>query len=89
MSMGTIRIYRDFQIIDGFVQVPPNKETDKNRVTVTEALAAVTGSEQVHLPQGSGDNHGWKAGAQSTLRLPGLVPGTSYSTDPVDALANS
>jgi hypothetical protein len=86
--MSTILIHRDLQVIDGFVQVPPNKETDKNRVTVVEALSAIAGSEQVYLSQGSGNNRGWKAGAQSTFRLPGLVPGTSYSSDPVDVLSS-
>lgn len=87
MSFETIRIHRDLQVIDSFVQVPPNKETDKTRVTVAETLAAISGSERVHLSQGSGTHRGWKAGAQSIIRLPGLVPGTSYSTDPVDTLA--
>lgn len=87
MSFATITIHRDFQIIDGFVQVPPNKETDKNRVTTAEALAAITNSSQTYLSQGSGDNHGWKVGAQSVLRLPGLAPGASHATDPVTTLA--
>ncbi len=88
MSMQTIVIHRDLQVIDGFVQVPPNNESDKNRVTIAEALNAITDTTRVWLSQGSGQSRGWKSGAQSILRLPGLTPGTSYSTDPVDALAN-
>ena len=83
-----ILIYRDFQIIAGFVQVPPNAETDKNRVTVNEALSAISGSVDTQLSRGSGHEVN-KIGAQEFLRLPGLVPGTSYGTDPVTALAQS
>lgn len=89
MSLSTITIYRDYAIIDGFVQVPPNKETDKSRVTVAEALAAIDGSAQVHLTGASGANRGGRAGAQSLLRLPGLIPGAAHATDPVDTLAAS
>ena len=88
MSMSDIVIYRDFPIINGFVQVPNNAESDKNRVTVTEALNAISGSSQTFLSNGSGQVHGGKHGAQSFVRLPGLQPGQSYATDPVDALAN-
>ncbi len=93
MSMSTIRIHRDFPVINGFVQVPPNKETDKNRVTTVEALTAIDGSIENHLTVASGNNTGWKAGAHSFVRLPGLIPGESYLTatgaDPIDTLAGS
>ena len=53
--MGQIYIYRDFPIINGYVQVPPNREgkiaypsnttvvkDDKARVTTAEAQSALT-----------------------------------------------
>lgn len=82
-----ILIYRDFQIIAGYVQVPNNAETDKTRVTTDAALAAIAGSAEVILSAGSGKPTGSKSGAQRFLRLPGLAPGSSYSTDPVEELA--
>ena len=93
MARRDILIFRDFQVINGFVQVPPNKETDKNRVTTVEALTAIHGSVENYLTVASGNNTGWKAGAHSFVRLPGLTPRESYLTatgaDPVDTLANS
>lgn len=89
MPLSDITIHRDFQVINGFVQVPPNNESDKNRVTVDEALSALAGSDEIFLSHGSGRNTGSKFGAQSTLRLAGNQPGTWFTTDPVDDLANS
>lgn len=89
MSFETILIFRDFPIINDHVQVPPNKERDKSRATIDEALAAISGSEEVSLSLGSGKNTGSKFGAQRFLRLPGLKPGDSFAVDPVDALASS
>lgn len=88
MARRDILIHRDLPIINGHVQVPNNSETDKTRVTVDEAIATIDGSVETFLSVGSGYQTGWKTGAQAFVRLPGLVPGTSYSTDPVDALAN-
>lgn len=87
MSLETIRIFRDLNVINGFVQVPPNTELDKTRVTTEEALGAISGSEEVFLSLGSGPQTGSNFGQQSWLRLPGLLPGTSFVTDPVDDLA--
>lgn len=88
MSAQTILIHRDLPIINGFVQVPNNAESDKTRVTYVEALNAINGSALTTLSQGSGNQYGSKVGAQAFVRLPGLIPGTSYGTDPVNALAN-
>lgn len=89
MSLQDITIYRDFQIIDGFVQVPPNKETDKTRVTETEALALISGSTVNRLSMGSGRSRGSGYGQQEWLRLPGITPGDWYTTDPVDDVASA
>ncbi len=89
MSFETIQIHRDFPIIDGFVQVPPNEEDDKNRVTTAEALAAISDSEITRLSLGSGEQTGSKFGQQEWLRLPGNTPDSWFATDPVDDLASS
>ena len=89
MSFEDITIYRDFPIINNFVQIPPNKETDKTRVTPTEALNNISGSAAERLSLGSGRPRGWKTGQQEWLRLPGLTPGECYATDPVDDVANA
>lgn len=93
MARRDISIHRDLPVINGFVQVPNNAETDKTRVTTAEALAAISGSATTRLSMGSGTQTGWKAGQQEWVRLPGLTPGESYTTelgaDPVDTLANS
>ena len=87
MSFQDIRIHRDFQIINNFVQVPPNKETDKTRVTPAEALTNISGTTTERLSLGSGRPRGWKTGQQEWIRLPGLMPGEWYATDPVDDVA--
>jgi len=89
MSFESIRIHRDFPIINDFVQVPNNLETDKTRVTSTEALTNIVGSEMTQLSLGSGRPRGSKQGQQQWIRLPGLIPGEWYDTDPVDDVANA
>ena len=86
MSMEDILIHRDFPIINGFVQVPPNHEgktgmdsiytanDDKARVTTAEAQAALTGETVTRLSMGSGKSTGWRHGQQEWLRLVGLKP---------------
>ena len=88
MSFLDITIFRDFPIIDGFVQIPPNKETDKTRVTEAEALASISGSETTRLSLGSGRPQGAKYGQQEFLRLPGITPNAWYTTDPVNDVAS-
>lgn len=89
MSFQDIRIHRDFPIINDYVQVPPNKETDKTRVTPTEAVTLIVGSEQVNLSLGSGRPRGSKQGQQGFIRLPGITPNEWYTTDPVDDVAGA
>jgi hypothetical protein len=89
MSLQDITIYRDFPIVNNFVQVPPNKETDKTRVTPAEALANISGATTERLSLGSGRPRGWKTGQQEWIRLPGITPGEWYATDPVDDVAGA
>lgn len=89
MSFETIQIFHDFPIVNDHVQVPPNQENDKQRVSVDEALMAIPGAEEIFLSQGSGKNTGSKFGAQRFLRLPPLAPGESFAVNPVDLLASS
>lgn len=86
MSFETIRIYRDLPVIGGFVQIPPNQETDKTRVTAEDAQDAVAGSVITRLSMGSGRQRGSKCGQQEFLRLPGITPDGWYDSDPVEDL---
>ncbi len=84
MSFETITIYRDLPIINGYVQVPPNRETEKTDITVVEAQEALEANFAVETPDekklslGSGNQVGSDYGAQSWLRLPGIIPGEWY-----------
>ena len=97
--MANIYIYRDFPIINDFVQVPPNREgklaypsnttvakDDKARVTTAEAQAALTGESVTRFESGSGNFVGFNHGAQEWLRLPGLlqVGSAGYADHAVD-----
>lgn len=73
MSFETISVYRDFPIINGFVQLSPNYEPDKNFFTVDEVLAAFPTATTVYLSQGSGRHTGAGFGAQSWIRIPGIT----------------
>ena len=46
MSFETIKIFRDYQIINGFVQMPPNLEKDRNTTTISQALTDIEGSTE-------------------------------------------
>lgn len=89
MSFQSIKIHRDLPVINDFVQIPHNKETDKTRVTPTEALGLIAGSSQERLSLGSGRPRGSKAGQQEWIRLPGLSPDEWYDTNPVDDVAGA
>ncbi len=88
MARRDITIHRDFQIINGFVQLPPNREVDKIRVEVGTALA-LAGSDEIKLTGGSGRNTGWKAGSQHIFRLPGLIQGAVAAVDPIIDILNT
>lgn len=78
MSMSDIRIHRDFNIVRDFVQVPPNREVDKTRVSADRAMDTIQGSQALALSLGSGNCTGSKFGVQRLLRLPPLRPGETY-----------
>ena len=67
-----IQIYRDLPIINGFVQIQPNRESDKTKFTPSDVLAAVTGSDQTHLPHpNTNPTTGSAFGTQEWIRVPG------------------
>lgn len=71
MSLSDITVFRDFQTIDGFVQVPPNREGEKTETTVDEFLTAVSGSFEERLPHPkTNPNTGAKFGAHTWVRVP-------------------
>jgi hypothetical protein len=86
--MSDIRIHRDVPSIDGFLQVPPNKERNKNKgqridntINLTPPLGTI-----VRLTGGSGRQRGSKTGAQEFFRLDGIRPDQWYGTDGVDPM---
>lgn len=86
MSFETITIHRDLPVINNYVQIPPNNETDKTRVTASNAETAIAGSQLKRLTIGSGRQRGSKCGQQEFLRLPGINPNNWYDSDPIAAL---
>ena len=78
MSFETIQVYRDFQIINGFVQVQPNHEGEKTAHTPAEFIAAVPTGVQTRLSQPSTNpNTGRHFGSHEFIR----VPGQTFSID--------
>lgn len=86
MSFSEILIYRQLPIVNGYVQVPPNKPSDKCRVTVDEALSSIVDSNTVNLSIGSGKNTGSKHGSQEIFLLPPVAADSWYDTNPIDNL---
>jgi hypothetical protein len=71
MSFETITIYRDYQIINGYVQVPPNLVKDRTNTTVDEALSEITDSVEYFVTSvGSGPETGSGFGQSRTIRFP-------------------
>lgn len=89
MSLQDITIHRDLQIINKYVQLPPNEESDKTALLDSTALSALSDSEIVRLSLGSGRQTGAKFGQQSFLRLPGIRADQWYAQDPVETLEAS
>jgi len=70
MSFESIKIYRDYQIVNGFVQVPPNLEKDRTSFTTSQVLSDTSGSEIYEMESvGSGSNTGSGFGRTSTIRF--------------------
>jgi len=71
MSFETITVYRDYQIINGYVQVPPNFVKDRTNTTVSQALSEIPNAvEYIVNSVGSGPNTGSGFGVSSTIRFP-------------------
>jgi hypothetical protein len=71
--MASINVFRDFPIINGFVQLAPNYEADKNEYTIAEVQAAFPEAEIVKLSHGSGRNTSAGFGVQRWIRIPGIT----------------
>lgn len=70
--MDEITVYRDFPVIAGYVQVPPNREAQKTSFTPAEFEAAVPDSVRTRLPHpGTNPNTGRKFGSHEFMRVPG------------------
>lgn len=89
MSFSEIFIHRAWPVVNGYVQVPNNKPSDKTRVTVDEALSLIDGSSAVQLSHGSGKATGSKHGQQEFLRLPAVAADSWYDTNPVDDVSGA
>ncbi len=88
MSFETILIHRDVPSIDGFLQVPPNKEKNKNKgvdPNTAELLSPPLGNV-VRLTGGSGRQRGSRYGVQEFFRLDGIRPDQWYDTDGTDPM---
>lgn len=81
MSFETIRIHRDIPSIDGFLQVPPNKEKNKNKgvnIELTRSMSPPLG-EIVRLGKGN-RQRGSRYGSQEFFRLDGIAPNEWYDS---------
>ncbi len=90
MSFETIRIHRDVPAIDDFLQVPPNKEKNKNtglRIDDANNLNPPLGT--IVRLSGSGRQRGSSHGGQEFFRIYGITPDGWYDgegVDPMDSL---
>lgn len=84
MSFSEITIYRDLPVINDFVQISPNRESDKTRVSTVEALLGIEDSTLEALSVGSGRSRGSGYGKQHWVRLPGVAADSWYESDPLD-----
>ena len=72
MSAATITVYRDFPVINGYVQVQPNREGEKTVHTPAAFEAAVSDSVQMRLSQpATNPTTGRGFGSQEFFRVPG------------------
>ncbi len=69
--LSDITVHRDFAIINGFVQVQPNREGEITEHTVDEFLAAVPGSVETRLASpNTNPTTGSGFGSQTWVRVP-------------------
>lgn len=89
MPMSDIKIYRQLPIINGFVQVPPNRPADKTRVSAidtTDSSGAIFISGATVKQFGYAQNTGSKHGRQRFYELPGVSADSWYASgDPLAA----
>jgi len=75
MSAESISIVRQFPVINGFVQLPPNRESDRAKYPISGVLSDVLGvgidgsSEAFLSPVGA--NTGSKFGGQVVIEVEG------------------
>lgn len=84
MSFEDIQIHRDLQIVNRYVQLPPNTEDKKTLLRDNDVELA--GSTTIRLTGASGPQTGSRHGQHESLRLPGISPDEWYTTDPVEEL---
>ncbi len=89
MSFEDIKILRSFPVIDDFVQIAPNTEIEKTKVTLEAALALIPGSKVIRLSLGSGRRWGLKSGQDELFQLPAILPNTWYTSDHIATLDNA
>lgn len=83
-SFNTISIQRLIPVVNGYVQLPLNKEKNKNSVTTDRALA-VSGTKLIRSSAGGGaSTAGGKHGGQEFIQLPAihLALGPTVPGDP-------
>lgn len=99
MARG-IWIYRDAQVVNGYVQAAPNLESEKTNKTADQAIidletnmnSDVSPNQELILGSGRVTKHGVVKGRQSWIRLPGLEPDEWYrdksgnSIDPMQVM---
>lgn len=71
MSFETIKIYRQYPVVNGFAQVHNNLESDKSRLTKAAILGDISGSIIERLSGQSGSENG-RYGQQEFITLPGV-----------------
>lgn len=77
MSNETISIYRQFPVIDGFVQLPDNLPGRGHTIAVLDFLDANPGATLSRMSNGVGPEGG-KNGAQQFVSMPGILPSEKY-----------
>lgn len=76
MSFESITIFRDFPVIRGSVQLPPNREQDKTKFSVAGVIAAVPTAELMWLNPSGRATTGSRFGTQQFVRIP-----STYTAD--------
>lgn len=94
MSFETIKIHRDFPVINGYVQAPPNLEQNKTKTNADSADTTLRAQldynidpiNYITLGSGRITKHGVIKRTQSWIRLPGLKPDEWYTDKSGDSI---